>query len=171
MDSVGSTNDVKRKGGTMQQRSCVPTSADVQARKLTTTCRAPCRMAKELTKKASGLVSAISSVSTGGLSTRPSRSAYDEVPRQAQDRTLPANDSCAGTSEVLAERASRAGKLVGGISSGGLSTRSSHKAYEEVKSPFEEPRKTNASPLQTMGEDAEVIRANILANEYLLLSQ
>ena len=80
---------------------------------------------------------------------------------------MPEHDSCAGTSEVLAERASRAGKLAGGISSGGLSTRPSRKAYEEVKSPFGEPRKPNASPLQTMGEDAEVIRT--LASDYTSL--
>ncbi len=57
---------------------------------------------------------------------------------------------------VLAERASRAAKLGGGISSGGLSTRPSRKAYEEVKSPFEELKKPGASPLKTLGEDAEV---------------
>ena len=114
-------------------------------------CGALRRMAKELAKKASELVSAISSVSTGGFSTRPSRTAYDEVPGQSQDQTVHAH-------EVLAERASRAAKLVGGISSGGLSTRPSRKAYEAVKSPFEEsePKKPCVSPLKTLGEDAEV---------------
>ena len=91
-------------------------------------------------------ISSVSAASTGGLSARPSRMAYDEIPDQTQDHTVPAD-------EVLAERASRAGKLAGGISSGGLSTRPSRKAYEAVKSPFEEPRKLTISPLK---EDAEV---------------
>ena len=104
-------------------------------------------MASELAKKVSGLASAIS---FGGLSTRSSRRAYDELPDQPHDQSMPAH-------EVLAERALRSGKLVGAISSGGLSTRPSRKAYEEVKSPFEEPRKPSASPLQPMREDAEVI--------------
>ena len=111
-------------------------------------------MAKELAKKASGLVSAISSIGTGGLSARPSRIAYYEIPDQPHDHTLPAH-------EVLAERASRAGKLVGGISSGGLSTRTSRKAYEEVKSPFEDLKIPSASPLQTMAEDTEVIQTRL----------
>ena len=59
--------------------------------------------------------------------------------------------------EVLAERASRSGKLVGAISSGGLSTRPSRKAYVEVKSPFDEPEKPSALPLQTMPEGGEVV--------------
>ena len=58
--------------------------------------------------------------------------------------------------EVLTERASKSGKLVGAISSGGLSTRPSRKAYEELKSPYDEPRKPSASPLSPMREDAEV---------------
>ncbi len=123
----------------------------------TTNRRALRRMGKELAKRASGLVSTTSSASTasvGGLSTRPSRVAYDEVSGQPQDHTVPAD-------EVLAERASRAGKLVGGISSGGLSTRPSRKAYEAVKSPFEEPRKPGASPLKIVGEDAEVSPAQM----------
>ena len=75
--------------------------------------------------------------------------AHDDVPVQSQDHTVLAK-------EVLAERASRAGKLVGGISSGGLSIRPSRKGHEEVQSPVEEPRKHGASPLQTLGKDAEV---------------
>ena len=59
--------------------------------------------------------------------------------------------------EVLTERASRSGKLVCAISSGGLSTRPSSKAYEELKSPYDEPRKPSASPLSPMREDAEVL--------------
>ena len=111
-------------------------------------------MAKELAKRASGLTSTTSSGSTagaGGLSTQPGQLAYDEVPEQPQDDIGPSD-------EVLAERASRAGKLVGGISSGGLSTRSSRKAYEEVKSPYEELRKPGTSPLKVVREDAEVSR-------------
>lgn len=125
---------------------------------ITTFRRALRRMAKELAKKTSGLISSISSFSTisiGELSTRPSRAAYDEVPGQAQEHTLPAH-------EVLAERASRAGKLGGSISSGGLSTRPSRKAYEEVKSPFEEQEKPSASTLKTVGEDAEVYHTQML---------
>ena len=118
-------------------------------------------MAKELARKATELVSAISSVSTGGLSSRPSRLAYDEIPDQ--DHTVTAH-------EVLAERASRAGKLGGGLSSGGLSTRPSRKAYEEVTSPFEEPRKPGASPLKTLGEDGEVIRTTKPASDYIRIS-
>lgn len=112
------------------------------------------RMAKELAKKASGLVSAISTASAGGLSTRPSRIAYDEIPDEPRDHTLSAH-------EVLAERASRAGKLGGGISSGGLSTRPSRKAYEVVKPPFDELRKPSASPLRTMAEDTEVSQTQV----------
>jgi hypothetical protein len=59
--------------------------------------------------------------------------------------------------EVLAERASRSGKLVGAISSGGLSTRPGRKAYVKVKSPFEEPEKPSALSRQTMPEDGEVV--------------
>ena len=124
------------------------------------TCGALRRMASELAKKASGLVSAISS---GRLSTRPSRKAYDEIPDQPQDHSIPAH-------EVLAERASRSGKLVGAISSGGLSTRPSRKANEEVKSPFEEPRKPSASPLQPVREDAEVFQTQTLACDWSVVS-
>ena len=110
-------------------------------------------MARELAKKATELVNAISSVSTGGLSSRPSRLSYNEIPDQ--DHTVSAH-------EVLAERASRAAKMVGGISSGGLSTRPSRKAYDQIQSPFEEPRKPGTSPLKTLGEDAEVIKSSRL---------
>ena len=66
-------------------------------------------------------------------------------------------------------RASRAAKLGGGISSGGLSTRPSRKAYEEVKSPFEEQKKPSASPLKTLGEDAEVNHTRNLGGSHLSL--
>lgn len=115
-------------------------------------------MAQELAKRASNLVSVISLASTGGLSTRPSHVGYDGVPGESRDHTV-------GADEVLAERASRAGKLAGGISSGGLSTRPSRKAYGEIKSPFEEPEKPNASPLKTMGEDTEVTQT-YLTDQY-----
>ncbi len=72
--------------------------------------------------------------------------------------------------EVLAERSSRSGKHVGAISSGGLSTRPSRKAYEEVKAPFDEPRKPSASPLQAMREDAEVIKMQSYACNWSVVS-
>ena len=118
-------------------------------------------MAKELAKKATELVSSISSASTGGLSTRPSRVPYDQVPVESREHTI-----CAD--EVLAERASRAGKLTGGISSGGLSTRPSRKAYGDIKSPFGEPEKPSASPLKTMGEDTEVTQTQPYGPEFMI---
>ena len=79
--------------------------------------------------------------------------AYDEVPSQSQDHTM------------LAERPSRAGKLVGGISSDGLHTRPSCKGYEEVQLPLEEPRKPGALP-QIVGNDTEVSsNANVVPEQ------
>ena len=79
--------------------------------------------------------------------------AYDEVPSQSQDHTM------------LAERPSRAGKLVGGISSDGLYTRPSCKRHEEVQLPLEEPKKPGVLPLQIVGKDTEVSsNANVVTS-------
>lgn len=69
--------------------------------------------------------------------------AYDKVPSQSRNHTM------------LAERSSRAGKLVGGISSDGLYTRPSCKGHEEVQLSLEEARKLGALP-QIVGSDTEV---------------
>jgi len=66
---------------------------------------------------------------------------------------------------MLAERPSRAGKLVGGISSDGLYTRPSCKGHEEVQLPLEETRKPGALP-QIVGNDTEVSsNANVVPEQ------